>query len=161
MNNQEKISKASMRVKQLIKAYLKEAKMMQLATSVDNQPWVCNVWFAFDNDLNIYWFSATSRRHSEDIIKNNKVAAAIVLSLTPKDPPRGLQIQGIAEVLTRKEDIEKAMSVYKDRIFDQETIDELMEDKQKPHKFYRIKPTQIVLFDAVNFGNNWRQEYNL
>lgn len=36
-----------------------------------------------------------------------------------------------------------------------------MEDEKKPHKFYRIKPTQFVLFDAVNFEDNWRQEYNL
>ncbi len=154
MNNEEKL-------KQLIKDYLKEAKMMQLSTSIDNQPWVCNVWFATDSDFNIYWFSSETRRHSKELLKNNKVAAAIVLSQTPKDPPRGLQLQGVAQVLTKKEDIEKAISVYKDRIFPFEDIKELMEDEETPHKFYKITPTQFVLFDAVNFGDIWRQELNL
>ncbi len=67
---------------------------MQLATSVDNQPWVCSVWFATDAGLNIYFFSATARRHSKEVVKNNKVAGAIVLPQTPNDPPRGLQFQG-------------------------------------------------------------------
>ncbi len=148
------------KLRELITDYLQKAKMMQLATSMDNQPWVCNVWFASDEDLNIYWFSSTNRRHSEEITKNPKVAAAIVLPLTPKDPPRGLQLQGVAEVLNKQKDIDKAISVYKDRIFPIENINELIEDKEKPHKFYRIKPTQFVLFDAVNFGDNWRQEFN-
>lgn len=150
-----------MKLRQLIKEYLKEAKMMQLATSSDNQPWVCNVWFAYDADLNIYWFSSTTRRHSKEVEKNNKVAGAIVLPQTPDDPPRGLQFQGKAEILTKVEDIEKAISVYQDRIFPKEDILDLMGDSEKPHSFYKITPTKFILFDAVNFGDNWRQEYTL
>ncbi len=150
-----------MDVRKLIKEYLESTKMMQLATSINNQPWVCNVWFASDDDLNIYWFSSSTRRHSNEIMKNNKVAAAFVFPQTPEDTPRGLQLQGAAAVLDKKDDIEKAISVYKGRIFPKETIVKLMKDKTKPHKFYRIKPTQFVLFDGVNFGDDWRQEYNL
>lgn len=149
------------KLRDLIKDYLGEAKMMQLATSLDDQPWICNVWFASDDNLNIYWFSSVSRRHSKEIIENNKVAAAIVLPQTPKDPPVGLQLQGIAEMLTKQGDIDKAISVYKDRIFPQETINKLMQDEETPHKFYKITPSQFVLFDAINFGDNWRQEFNL
>lgn len=150
-----------MKLRKLIEQYLKEAKLMQLATALDNQPWVCNVWFAADEDLNIYWFSSTNRRHSLEVMENQKVSAAMALPHTPKDSPRGLQLQGIAQVLTEQTDIDKAISVYKDRIFPIETIEELMKSVEKPHQFYKIKPTQFVLFDAVNFGDNWRQEYNL
>lgn len=149
------------KIRKLIKEYLGEAKMMQLATNDGDQPWVCNVWFASDEDLNIYWFSATTRRYSKEVSKNNKVAAAIILPHTPDDPPRGIQLQGIAEVLIKQEDVDQAISVYQGRIFDKETIEELMGDEEKPHKFYKIKPTQFVLFDAVNFGDDWRQELNL
>ena len=153
--------KMSKKLKKIISDYLKEARLMQLATSINNQPWVCSVWFAADDDLNIYWFSSITRRHSSEVMKNPKVAAAIALPQTPDDPPRGLQLQGLAELLTDQENIERAISVYKDRIFPIETIKGLMNNKEKPHKFYRIRPTQFVLFDAVNFGDNWRQEYNL
>lgn len=148
-------------LKKLIKEYVQEAKLMQLATSVDNQPWVCSVWFATDEDLNIYWLSSITRRHSQELMKNNKVAGAIVLPQTPDDPPRGLQLEGLAELLTDKKDIDKAISVYAGRIFSKEKIKELMEYKEKPHRFYRMKPTQFVLFDAVNFPDDSRQEVNL
>lgn len=149
-----------MNLKSLINKYLQEAKLMQLATSVNNQPWICSVWFATDENMNIYWLSSTTRRHSKEVLKNNKVAGAITLPQTPNDPPRGLQFQGIAKLLTEQKDIDKAMSVYAGRIFKKEDIIEFMENKEKPHRFYRIKPTQFVLFDAVNFPENSRQGLN-
>ncbi len=150
-----------MELRKLIEDYLREAKLMQLATSVDNQPWVCSVWFAADEDLNIYWFSSTTRRHSKEVMQNNKVAAAIVLPQTPQDSARGLQLQGTAELLTEQKDIDKAISVYAGRIFTKEQIEEFAALKDKPHRFYRIKPTQFVLFDSVNFPDESRREYNL
>lgn len=145
----------------LIKKYLQEARLMQLATVINNQPWVCSVWFAADEKLNIYWFSSITRRHSKEVMKNHKVAAAIVFPQTPSDRPRGLQLQGIAELLTKEKDINKAISIYAGRIFAKEKIKEFMQDDEKPHRFYKIKPTQFVLFDLVNFPNDPRQEYNL
>ena len=84
-----------MDLKKLIKDYLSQAQMMQLATSVNDQPWVCNVWFAADEDMNIYWFSSITRRHSKELLKNNKVAAAIVFPQTPKDTSRGYNCRGL------------------------------------------------------------------
>lgn len=130
---------------------------MQLATSVDGQPWVCSVWFAADEDLNIYWFSSTARRHSGEVVRNNKVAGAMALPHTPADKPRGLQFEGVAEILTKEEDIDKAISVYKDRIFPLATIQDFIANKN--HRFYRIRPTRFVLFDTVNFPDDSRQEF--
>ncbi len=146
-------------IRELIKDYLVKAKLMQLATSTDGQPWVCSVWFASDDDLNIYWFSSLTRRHSYEVSTNNKVAAAIALPQTPKDSPIGLQLQGVAELLTDEAEVEKAISVYADRIFTREQIDAFMKSEVRPHRFYRIRPTQFVLFDTVNFPDNSRQEY--
>ncbi len=150
-----------MDLRNLIKEYLKEAKLMQLATSVNNQPWVCNVWFAADKDLNIYWFSSTTRRHSKEVLKNNKVAAAIVLPHTPKDTARGLQLQGTAEIVKDKKTLVKAILLFTGRIFSRKQIELFMKNREKPHSFYKIKPTQFVLFDVVNFPDNSRREYNL
>ncbi|MCL4418874.1 pyridoxamine 5'-phosphate oxidase family protein [Patescibacteria group bacterium] len=148
-------------VKKLIRDYLEEAKLMQLATSADNQPWTCSVWFGFDEDLNIYWFSSTTRRHSREVVKNPKVSAAIVLPHTPKDKPRGLQLQGIAEQITSKKEIVKATLLFAGRIFTRRQITDFMKMRDNPHAFYKIKPTLFVLFDAVNFPENSRQEYRL
>ncbi len=94
------------RLEKLITDYLEKAKMMHLATvGGDGRPWTCNVWFAADKDLNIYWFSSVTRRHSEEVMKNPHVAAAICLPQTPADKPRGLQLEGTAELLTKPADI--------------------------------------------------------
>lgn len=148
-------------LRELIQDYLQEAKLMQLATVVDNKPWASSLWFAADNDLNIYWISSTTRRHSAEVLKNRKVAAAICLPQTPKDIPRGLQLEGTAELLTDKKSITKAIFLFARRIFTIAQIKQFMKNKEKPHRFYRIKPTQFVLFDALNFPDNSRQEYNL
>lgn len=150
-----------MSLRKLLENYLKKARLMQLATSLNNQPWVCSVWFTSDKNLNIYWFSSTTRRYSKEVINNPNVAGAIVLPQAPKDPPRGLQFQGTAKLLTKQADVEKTTALFEGRIFSKKQIKDLMANKNKPHRFYKIKPTQFVLFDAVNFPHNSRQELNL
>ncbi|MDQ5954057.1 MAG: hypothetical protein QG647_795, partial [Patescibacteria group bacterium] len=97
--------KNSSLVRKLIKDYLKEAKMMQLATVSNGKPWVCNVWFAADKNLNVYWFSATNRRHSIEVAKDSHVAAAICLPQTSSDKPRGIQLEGTAELVAKPTEV--------------------------------------------------------
>lgn len=134
---------------------------MQLATVSEGSPWVCSVWFGFDDNLNIYFFSAINRRHSLEIEEDGRVAGAIALPQTPQDQPRGLQFEGKAEKLTNETDIAHARQTYESRIFDAETIDKFMVDQERPHSFYKITPSKFVLFDVVNFPDNSRQEYKL
>lgn len=151
-----------MDLRKLIREYLSEAKLMQLATIDENgSPWICSVWFASDEDLNIYWFSSLTREHSKHLKSNDKVAAAMALPQTPQDKPRGLQLSGRAMQLVEDKDIEKAKSLYVDRIFDEKTVDDFIANEAKPHRFYMIKPDKIVLFDTVNYPEESRQELNL
>lgn len=151
-----------MQMKELLQKYLKQAKMMHLATVADGKPWVCNVWFAVDEDFNIYWFSSVTRRHSQEVVRDNHVAGSMCLANDPtKNGDWGVQFEGTAEVLTEEADIQKAKSVYVERIFTEERVQELINHAERPHKFYRIKPTLFVVFDGVNFPDNPRQEWRL
>lgn len=143
----------------LIEEYLKNARLMQVATTVKDKPWVCSVWFGYDSELNIYWFSSPERRHSREVMQNQQVAAAIALPQTPQDPPRGLQLEGTVELVTDEHDVNKALSVYAERIFSHEQIAQFRKSETHPHRFYKITPKLFVLFDAVNFPDNSRQEY--
>ncbi|QQS18107.1 pyridoxamine 5'-phosphate oxidase family protein [Candidatus Saccharibacteria bacterium] len=119
---------------------------MQLATvGKDGKPWVCNVWFAADKDQNIYWFSATTRRHSIEVMQNPHVAASICLPQTPADKPRGLQLEGTAEQLTNPKDIAVAMKHYVGRVFSLKQVKDFMAHLDRPHRFYRIKVESFVL----------------
>jgi uncharacterized protein YhbP (UPF0306 family) len=146
-------------IRQLIVDYMTEQKLMQLATVGRDGPWACSVWQAFDDELNIYFFSATTRQHSQEIEKDGRVAGSIAKPHEVSDKPRAIQFSGTATKLNDPADVAKARSVYEGRIFDAETIDKLMANPDRPHMFYKITPKKFVLFDTVNFPDNSRQEY--
>ncbi|QQR51792.1 pyridoxamine 5'-phosphate oxidase family protein [bacterium] len=150
-------------LKSIITEYLAEAKMMQLATVSAGKPWICNVWFAADSDMNIYWFSATNRRHSLEIAADPHVAAAICLPRGSQDADRGgLQIEGTGQLLTKPSDIAKATKHYLSRkIFNVSQVKNFMAHLDRPHRFYKLTPDLIVLFDTVHFPENPRQEFRL
>ncbi len=150
-----------MSLRKLIEDYLKEAKMMQVATAHDNQPWVCTVYFAFDDSLNLYWISKPSSRHSEEIRNNEKVAGAIVLPHVPGDKVRGIQFQGIAKELTKKVDAALGMKYYADRYGMKPERAKAILDGSDGHVCYKITPSLYVLFDEVNFPDNPRREYKI
>jgi uncharacterized protein YhbP (UPF0306 family) len=147
-------------LRSLIADYLQNTKLMQLATAnSDAQPWVCSVWFAFDDDLNLYWFSRGSRRHSKEVAANDKVAGAVVTPQAPSGAPRGLQFQGLAAKVTDTDEIAHARSVFEDRIFPHEQVEQMMNDAHDPHEFYKVDVSEFVLFDAVNFPDDPRQVF--
>lgn len=139
-------------LKQNIHTYLNEAKMMQLATATpDGAPWVCNVWFAADDDFSLYWISSTTRRHSRELADNSRVAASICLVRDPSESARGaLQIEGDAKQITNPLEIAKALKLYVKRgIFTKKQIETFMADIAHPHRLYKLTPQTIVLFDTT------------
>ena len=144
-------------LRHIIIGYLEQAKLMQIATSSGNQPWICSVWFTFDADLNLYWFSWTGRRHSRELEGNGKVAGAIVLPQTPDDIPKGIQFEGNARMLAGKEEVDFAINLYS-RIYSKHNVEERINSKEHPHRFYRIKPTKYVIFDPADFPSEPLQE---
>lgn len=150
-----------MEIRKLVENYLNEARMLQVATSRDDQPWACTVYFAFDDKLNLYWISSTSRRHSEEIRNNEKVAGTIVLPHTPGMKVRGLQLQGVARELNEKDEATIGMKYYAERFgMNSDRVNSILENKDG-HICYKIKPTLLVLFDEENFPDNPRQEYQV
>ena len=148
-------------LRKLIADYLDQQKLMQLATVKNGSPWVCSVWQAADEDLNIYFFSSITRRHSIEIESDQRIAGALALPQTTKDSPRGLQFEGTVEQLSDVGEVKFARSKYEGRIFDAESIDNFMNHEERPHRFYKITPSRFVLFDTANFPEDPRQEFNL
>jgi uncharacterized protein YhbP (UPF0306 family) len=148
-------------VKKLIKEYLEKARLMQVVTAKNNQPWACSVYFAYDEKFNLYWISTPQRRHSQEIQENEKVAGVIVLPHTPGDKVRGIQLQGTAKQLTIPEEMQHGMDVYGSRMsMNEERKQKIIQGKDN-HVPYQIIPTLIVLFDEVSFPDNPRQELHL
>jgi uncharacterized protein YhbP (UPF0306 family) len=150
-----------MDIRSLIEEYLQNAKLMQVATSKDGQPWACSVYFAFDPSLHLYWISKSTRRHSQEIKNNEKVAGTIVLPHTPGDKVRGIQFEGIAKELTTKNEIQNGMKYYAARFGMKPERVQTIVDNTDGHVCYTIIPTSYVLFDEVNFPEDSRKVYTL
>lgn len=147
-----------MNLKKLIVDYLNSARLMQIATSRNDQPWVCSVYFAFDKQLRLYWLSKSDRRHSVEIQLNQKIAGSIVLPHAPGDKVRGIQFQGIAKELTGKSAISAGMNVYAKRFGMKEERIAAIISGTDGHACYQMIPSLYVLFDEVNFPEQPRQE---
>lgn len=130
---------------------------MQVATSMGNQPWVCSVYFVADKDHNLYWLSFPSRRHSQEIEKNQNVAVALAVKLDK--PVVGLQAEGRAQVVNDKEVIKQIMKKYVAKYgAGKDFYDNFVAGKNQ-HVLYKFTPKQYVLFDELNFVGDPRQQW--
>jgi uncharacterized protein YhbP (UPF0306 family) len=153
-----------MNVRGLIAAYLQKAVLLQLATVTGKQPWLCTVSFACDDDFNLYWFSRRATRHSRDIVRNARVAGAIVHSFTVGQKTRGLQCSGKARELSSANDIARGLAALSKRYrvskSRQRTLTrELLEGAN--YALYELRPDYIVLYDTKHFPKSPRQVYRV
>lgn len=142
----------------LIIKYLDEARIMQVATGVNDRPWCCTVYYAVDNSHHLYWISTPDRQHSLDIAQNPFVAGTIVLPHEYGKPVRGIQFRGEAREVTDPAEITSLSLSYMER-FKRPTLAQDIISGKNPHHLYQIKPELFVIFDEVNFTSDPRQEW--
>lgn len=135
-------------VEKTIREYLPNVIHMSLATSRDNTPWMCEVHFVFDENLNLYFRSRASTRHCEEIKDNEKVAGNIVKQHAKTDKPRGVYFEGKGEVLAAVDENSPAYLLYNERFGTNSSI--LEEAKtEHGHKFYKITVSKFYLYDLT------------
>lgn len=140
---------------ELVKDYLKDARLMQLATISNGKPWLCTVYFVFDDDLNFYWLSLPTRRHSKEI--EDDPSSAITVAVKQPQPVIGIQSQGRAVAVNDAEIIASIMPSYVDKYGNGKDFLENFLAGKSQHVLYKFTPTELVLFDEVNFAENPRQ----
>lgn len=150
-------------IKSYYRDYLKDVKLMQLATSKDNQPWLCNVWYVADEDDNIYFISRETRRHSMEIAQNPKVSCTFHkwFERGLGEQGQALVMQGLAKKMSGTE-IAKPYDLYQKRYPHLTNFQDLEDfiSGQGHHFFYKITPNKIVWWDEKNFDQP-RQEIDL
>lgn len=141
----------------LVEQYLNQKHMMQLATVSDNQPWCCTVYYVHDAACNLYWASVPSRRHSQEIAQHSPVAIAIPVQHTKGEPVVGIQMSGSAELLEPSPELRQIALMYAKKFGrDQSWVEDFISGKTE-HRLYKFVPTEIILFDEVNFAGDPRQ----
>jgi len=142
-----------MDVEKAIRDYLPQVVHMSLATCVNNKPWVCEVHFVYDDDLNLYWRSTPDRRHSQEIAVNPNVAGNIVMQHAQGEKPRGLYFEGTAQMLSGLTEDSPEYKLFADRFgLGPEALD-------NPHDFYKLTVADWYVFDARESSPS--QKYHL
>lgn len=147
-----------MDVEQVIREYIPQILHMSLATVEGDRPWVCEVHFAYDDDLNLYFRSLSSRRHSQEIAKNPKVAGNIIKQHNLEDTAVGVYFEGTAKMLELGEEQNKAFECIKNRLkMDNSILEEAK--SEDGHKFYKISVENFYVFGR--FGAPSGKKYQL
>jgi len=136
------------RVEKIIREYLPEVIHLSLATCVDNKPWVCEVHYAYDDDLNLYFISRPSRRHSLEAKQNPLVAGNIVKQYGAGESVRGVYFEGQIEQLAGVTGDHAAFQSYQDRFG--LGVEKLAEQQEEDgHRWYKISVEKFYLFDEL------------
>jgi uncharacterized protein YhbP (UPF0306 family) len=144
-------------VEKTIREYLPDIIHLSLATCENNKPWVCEVHYVYDDNLNLYFRSLASRRHSREILQNMYVAGNIVKQHGIGEKPRGVYFEGSASILTNMDENHIAYQLYCKRFG---TGPEILEEakKENGHQFYKIKVNNFYLFDTIESSPSQKYE---
>jgi len=148
--------------KQKIDQILKENLYMTISVaSKDGDPWIANLYYAYDKDYNFYWYSPKDSLHSQRINENSRVALAIFNSTTVGDDVDAVYIKAKAYEITKKSDLVKGMIIYAYKMIktkfankvsaerfikqhkDFQGLSKLRMYKAVPEKFWKPAPTEM------------------
>lgn len=145
--NKSSVILKTMDVEQTIRNYIHETVHMSLATCINNRPWVCEVHFSYDDELNFYFRSKPGRRHSMEMLENSNVAGNIVTQHEIDEKVRGVYFEGIGYQMDEVDANHVGYTSYCERFGrGPEILKEVQEEDG--HKFYVIKVRNFVLFDS-------------
>ncbi len=125
--------------------YLGRNRLMAISTSANNKPWSATVFFAYDKNFNILFYSHDETRHCKEIRRNANVSIAVNHTWQRGGGINGLQITGNAKKVGAK-DYKKYYALYRKRF---KWADRFKAD----HKLYLVKPREIWLIDEKLFGH--------
>lgn len=137
-------------IEQTIREYIDQVVHMSLATTFNNQPWVCEVHFAVDDELNLYFRSETTRRHCLEIELNPHVAGNIITQHFKNQRVRGVYFEGTAALL---EDVNQGDPAYDATVarFGTARIQATSKSSTGP-RYYKISVANWYLFDSYGEG---------
>lgn len=141
----------SLDVETIVREYIDKTVHMSLGTATkDGKPWVCEVHFAYDDDLNLYFVSKLTTRHCIEIAENPNVAGNIVRQHPLDEPPGGIYFEGNARVLDSPS--ERQLDAYCTRLErdKDQLIGQLKEENDR--QMYQINVANWAAFGKFGDG---------
>jgi uncharacterized protein YhbP (UPF0306 family) len=142
-----------------IKNFLGDHTTLALATlAEDGRPQAAPLFYAEMDDLSLIFISEQKARHSQNVARDDRVAATIYADGQPWQTIRGLQLEGICTPLSGAP-AETARTAYLAKypfILESKLLTGMLERVT----FYKISPTWLRLIDnSQGFGH--KEEWEL
>lgn len=150
-----------MDVEKIVREYIDKTIHMSLATVHDDTPWVTEVHFVYDDSLNLYFRSLKSRRHSQEIAQNPKVAGNIVKQHTLEEYPQAIYFEGSAMIMNDANERQKVFPYFKShQNADESALEEAK--NEDGHQFYKITVKNWYAFGKFGglSGEKYKLEWN-
>lgn len=136
-------------VESTVRDYIPQVIHMSLATVSGDKPWVCEVHYAYDDDLNLYFVSGVNRRHSEELRDNPHVAGNIVTQHFLNQKVRGVYFEGTAKELSDLDEMKLAHVTYAKRYTDSPQLVKVAQ-AQGGARFYKVKVSDWYVLDGYD-----------
>ena len=136
--------------REAVRAFLKKQSTMALAT-VDEagNPQAAPLFYISDDDLNLYWLSSTTSRHSLNLTTHKRVAATIYPTIWGWMEIRGLQIEGESGIVRDDVQREAILTRYRHKFNLPPDLNAIIEQST----LYSLRPTWIRWLDnSIAFG---------
>ncbi len=138
-----------MDIEKLVREYIDKTVHMSLATTNEGKPWVCEVHFAYDDALNIYFASAKDTRHAKEIADNPFVAGNIITQHHCQQKVRGVYFEGQAKALEITDEQHAGYKAYIGRLGGWDgMLQEISKDGALA--MYQISVQNFYVFDAYS-----------
>ena len=142
--------------------FLKSQKLLILASSDNDQPWVANVYFVVDDDCKLYFVSREGARHSQEMLMNPKVAfSSVWFDTTNFRNRKAVQGVGTCNVVEDEAGIMKALQLYHSNFLGSDKLITLEWLRNNEHQscFWVIEPTYLKHWDDEQYGEDGSKEF--
>lgn len=138
-------------LKATLRAFLAAQSTLALATvNHDGVPENAPVFYVADDELNLYWLSKESSRHSLNLAAQPRVAGAIYPAVWGWDKIAGLQIEGEAVSISNAQQREPILRLYQQKFQLPSSFDAAIAS----HTLYLLRPAWLRWLDnSVKFGH--------
>src|SRR4030067_867488 len=139
-----------------INDFLKNHGIMTLAVANKGKPWVCTLYYGFDDSMNMYVVTDPNSRHGIIFNQNSQVSFNVFDSDQKiTEPKTGVQGEGIISQVKGLKANFKALKLWHSAnpgIETKITIKDILK-KITDTKIYRITPTYLKFFNKQLYGD--------
>jgi uncharacterized protein YhbP (UPF0306 family) len=144
-------------IEKSIRELITKTPHLSLATVSEGRPWVCEVHFAYDDELNLYFVSKLTTRHCQEITSNPHVAGNIIKQHPLTEAPNGLYFEGMAEeIIPSEADIARYCTALGRDII--QLKEQLLEPNGR--RMFRIKVSNWAVFGNIDGSGHVKHELN-